>query len=373
MEETEGPAEFYDTETALLLENAVRYWDLFYKRNTDHFFKDRAWLAKELPEIAAACTAAEKSGAEEHPLLVDVGCGVGNALIPILTANPRLHGVAFDCSPRAVSILQERWAAICAGQQDQRLSECSNGGSCSSGGGERVTQLPQIESLNKESTQREAAASRSSACTGSAVAPVAFLGAEPAASIAASSATPGIESPAACVLAVGGANAAATPAAASGKPPAAAAVEAVSRGAALLFKHPCGQLRTVAAFDITAGEVPPQIAARNSAEFVLLIFVLSAMHPKHHRDVARRCAQLLKPGGMVLFRDYARLDMAQLRFAEQKKPKVASNLYARYDGTLAYYFSKEEVEELFSKEAGLEVCENRWDYGNSAVNGWDRG
>lgn len=33
----------------------------------------------------------------------------------------------------------------------------------------------------------------------------------------------------------------------------------------------------------------------------------------------------------------------------------------------------EEVEELFSKEAGLEVCENRWDYGNSAVNGWDRG
>lgn len=23
-----------------------------------------------------------------------------------------------------------------------------------------------------------------------------------------------------------------------------------------------------------------------------------------------------------------------------------------------------EVEELFCKEAGLEVCENRWDYGN---------
>lgn len=60
------------------------------QRNTDHFFKDRAWLAKELPEIAAACTAAEKSGAEEHPLLVDVGCGVGNALIPILTGEMRL-------------------------------------------------------------------------------------------------------------------------------------------------------------------------------------------------------------------------------------------------------------------------------------------
>lgn len=54
------------------------------QRNASHFFKDRAWLAKELPEISAACKKFEKDGVAEPPLLLDVGCGVGNALIPIL-------------------------------------------------------------------------------------------------------------------------------------------------------------------------------------------------------------------------------------------------------------------------------------------------
>lgn len=76
------------------------------------------------------------------------------------------------------------------------------------------------------------------------------------------------------------------------KPAAAAAAEAVAKGAAQIFHYPSGQLRTVAAFDITARDVPMEIAAKGSGNFVLLIFVLSALHPRDHAIVARRCAEV---------------------------------------------------------------------------------
>lgn len=41
-----GPAANYEA-------HAGRYWDLFYKRNEDRFFKDRHYLDKEWPQLAA--------------------------------------------------------------------------------------------------------------------------------------------------------------------------------------------------------------------------------------------------------------------------------------------------------------------------------
>ncbi|KAL8435391.1 hypothetical protein ACSSS7_002523 [Eimeria intestinalis] len=76
------------------------------------------------------------------------------------------------------------------------------------------------------------------------------------------------------------------------RPAAAAAAEAVAKGEARIFHYLTGQLRTVAAFDITAGDVPREIAEKGSGAFVLLIFVLSAMHPQHHGIIARRCAEV---------------------------------------------------------------------------------
>lgn len=76
------------------------------------------------------------------------------------------------------------------------------------------------------------------------------------------------------------------------KPAAAAAAEAVAKGEAQIYHYPFGQLRTVAAFDITSGNVPEEIATTGSGSFVLLIFVLSALHPRHHAAVAKRCAEV---------------------------------------------------------------------------------
>ena len=38
---------------------AGRYWDLFYRRNEDRFFKDRHYFDREFPELLTAKTVLE--------------------------------------------------------------------------------------------------------------------------------------------------------------------------------------------------------------------------------------------------------------------------------------------------------------------------
>lgn len=68
-----------------------------------------------------------------------------------------------------------------------------------------------------------------------------------------------------------------------------------------------------------------------SVNMASLIFVLSAINPASWAQVAEVAFRALSPGGVLLFRDYGRYDMAQLRF----KPghKIAENFYMRQDGT----------------------------------------
>ncbi|WKX93314.1 hypothetical protein Q1695_010955 [Nippostrongylus brasiliensis] len=100
-------------------------------------------------------------------------------------------------------------------------------------------------------------------------------------------------------------------------------------------------------WDITE-DAPEDAPQKESLDFVVCIYVLSAIHPSKARQAVKNLVALLKPGGMLLLKDYGRFDLTQLRF--KKDRYIEENLYCRGDGTLVYFFSKEELDELLRSE-----------------------
>ncbi|XP_073074804.1 tRNA N(3)-cytidine methyltransferase METTL8, mitochondrial isoform X4 [Manis javanica] len=94
-------------------------------------------------------------------------------------------------------------------------------------------------------------------------------------------------------------------------------------------------------------------------DVILLVFVLSSIHPDRMQGVLNRLSKLLKPGGMLLFRDYGRHDETQLRF--KRGHCLSENFYVRGDGTRVYFFTKGEVHNMFCK-AGLDEKQNLVDH-----------
>ncbi|XP_057293080.1 tRNA N(3)-methylcytidine methyltransferase METTL6-like [Hydractinia symbiolongicarpus] len=202
---------------------AQKNWDLFYKRNSTKFFKDRHWTHREFPELTS-----ENLSTQGYKIL-EVGCGCGNTIFPVIEENKHVFVYACDFSPRAVNFVKEN---------------------------------------------------------------------------------------------------------------------------PLFDEDRCSVFQC----DLTKDDLRENIA-EDSIDLVTVIFVLSAILPSNMQQVVQNIARIVKPGGVILFRDYGLYDHAMLRF----KPghKLDENLYVRQDGTRAYYFSLEYAEDLFSS-VGFKVIENTY-------------
>lgn len=84
-------------------------------------------------------------------------------------------------------------------------------------------------------------------------------------------------------------------------------------------------------WDLSSTGGIPEAIEPESVDVVVLIFVLSALHPREWKKAVDNVLHMLKPGGLVLLRDYGRHDLPQLRF--RKGRMLDDNFYVRGDGT----------------------------------------
>lgn len=196
------------------LRESQKSWNLFYKRNKNNFFRDRHWTDREF----------EILNQDSPYILLEMGCGVGNFILPILEKHRNITSIACDTSPRATEIL----------------------------------------------SQNEVFIENSSRCT-------------------------------------------------------------------------------IFVCDISDSSGPFfEKISKVSVDIVSLIFVLSAFDSENHRQVIRNAYWVLKSGGRILFRDYAKNDHTQYRF--DKDRQIDNDMYVRQDGTLAYFFTLEYLSQIFESE-----------------------
>ncbi|KAI9724562.1 MAG: hypothetical protein M1812_000630 [Candelaria pacifica] len=92
--------------------------------------------------------------------------------------------------------------------------------------------------------------------------------------------------------------------------------------------------------------LPPGLS-EGSVDIVLMIFIFSALSPDQWVQAVSNIYRVLKPGGEVLFRDYGRGDLAQVRF--KKGRWMEENFYVRGDGTRVYFFEETELARIWSQ------------------------
>lgn len=102
-------------------------------------------------------------------------------------------------------------------------------------------------------------------------------------------------------------------------------------------------------WDVAGEELPPDLA-EGSVDVVVMIFIFSALSPLQWRRAVDNIFKVLKPGGEVLFRDYGRGDLAQVRF--KKGRYLEENFYIRGDGTRVYFFDKDELANIWTGKGG---------------------
>ncbi|CEI39562.1 hypothetical protein FVEN_g1856 [Fusarium venenatum] len=98
-------------------------------------------------------------------------------------------------------------------------------------------------------------------------------------------------------------------------------------------------------WDVASDSLPPGLE-EGSVDVAVLIFIFSALSPDQWAKAVDNVYRVLKPGGLVCFRDYGRGDLAQVRF--RKGRYLDENFYIRGDGTRVYFFDKDQLSDIWT-------------------------
>lgn len=112
----------------------------------------------------------------------------------------------------------------------------------------------------------------------------------------------------------------------------------------LIRQDPKASKLTAFVADVTSTDLA---LALNGVEMniVTMVFVLSAIHPDKLLSSVRNVYNCMSKDGVVLFRDYAVNDMTEIRF--KAGHKIGEHFYMRQDGTRTYFFTIENIENVF--------------------------
>ena len=135
------------------------------------------------------------------------------------------------------------------------------------------------------------------------------------------------------------------------------------RAVELIQRHEAydGQRIRASVWDVADEEMSrPEGVDEGTVDIVLMIFIFSALSPAQWARAVQNIWGCLKVGGTVLFRDYGRGDLAQVRF--KKGRYLEENFYVRGDGTRVYFFEIDELKEIWGGTAqeegiGFEVVD----------------
>ncbi|KAG1863566.1 S-adenosyl-L-methionine-dependent methyltransferase [Suillus subalutaceus] len=114
---------------------------------------------------------------------------------------------------------------------------------------------------------------------------------------------------------------------------------------ALYSSPPIGKIEA-AVWDLSSLDTLPPGVEPGTVDITILVFVLSALHPDEWGKAIANIHKMLKPGGLVLFRDYGRHDLTQLRFKSGRL--LEDNFYIRGDKTRVYFFELDELALIFT-------------------------
>ena len=127
--------------------------------------------------------------------------------------------------------------------------------------------------------------------------------------------------------------------------------------------------------DITKDDIPAAALGEDGegCDVILLLYCLSALSPATMHVAVNKLAASLRPGGVLLFRDYGRYDEAQLRFGTGHR--LAEHFYVKQDGTRVFYFTTEDLRGLMcnSPTASINSIGSSNDSNNSSDSGSNNG